>query len=93
MNSLQDDYYRYDAKAHTLAGHRTGNSFRLGDVVKVEIARVDVDRRALDFRLVKRVGKAPPRAAPVATNPPTKKNPAGRKQRPGRAERQSKRKK
>jgi len=50
--SLTDDYYRYDRAAHTLTGHRKGNSFRLGDVLRVAVSRVDLQRRELDFRLV-----------------------------------------
>jgi len=49
--SLTDDYYHYDQATHTLAGHRSGNVFRLGDLVRVVVARVDMDRRELDFRL------------------------------------------
>ncbi len=55
VSALADDYYRYDRASHTLAGHRAGNVFRLGDAIRVAVARVDVDRRELDFRLVKRV--------------------------------------
>ncbi len=59
VSSLQDDYYRYDRASHTLAGNRSGNSFRLGDPVRVTVARVDVDRRELDFRIVGRGEAAP----------------------------------
>ncbi len=52
VNSLSDDYYTYDRKSHTLTGRREGNTYRLGDVLEVKVARVDVDRRELDFRLV-----------------------------------------
>jgi ribonuclease R len=68
VSSLQDDYYRYDRAAHTLSGNRSGNQFRLGDNVHVAVARVDVDRRELDFRLVSRGKSAEPRA-----HKPTKK--------------------
>ena len=51
ISALDDDFYEYEAASHTLTGHRLGNSFRLGDLVQVEIAHVDVDRRQLDFRL------------------------------------------
>lgn len=54
VTSLADDYYRYDRRSHSLTGHRSGNVFRLGDFVRVRVARVDVDRRELDFRLVGR---------------------------------------
>lgn len=49
--SLVDDYYWFDEIGHTLEGKRTKRRFRLGDRVRVEVARVDVQRRMLDFRL------------------------------------------
>jgi ribonuclease R len=58
VETLSDDYYRYDKQAHTLSGHREGNTYRLGDVLLVEIAHVDVGRRELDFRLVQRLASA-----------------------------------
>lgn len=57
VTSLQDDYYRYDKTTHSLTGYRKDNAYRLGDVVRVAVARVDVDRRELDFRVVARGGK------------------------------------
>jgi ribonuclease R len=51
ISSLVDDYYWYDELSHTLEGKRTKRRFRLGDRVRVEVARVDVQRRMLDFRL------------------------------------------
>jgi ribonuclease R len=62
ISSLTDDQYRFDRSSHTLSGHRSGNTYRLGDVVRVSVFRVDVDRRELDFRLVARHRRA---AAPV----------------------------
>ena len=38
VTTLADDYYRFERASHTLTGNRTGNSFRLGDLVKVEVA-------------------------------------------------------
>jgi ribonuclease R len=52
LESLPDDFYRFDRAAHTLSGRRPGCSFRLGDRVRVAVARVDIDRRELDFRLI-----------------------------------------
>ncbi len=66
VSSLQDDFYRYDRATHTLSGNRSGNSFRLGDALTVAVARVDVDRRELDFRVVVR-GKASPRKGRIGT--------------------------
>jgi len=51
VESLSDAYSRYDRAAHTLVGHRSGNAYRLGDVLRVAVSRVDLERRELDFRL------------------------------------------
>jgi ribonuclease R len=51
ISSLVDDYYWFDEAGHTLEGKRTRRRFRLGDRVRIEVARVDVQRRMLDFRL------------------------------------------
>ncbi|HEV3146054.1 MAG TPA: ribonuclease R [Gemmataceae bacterium] len=56
ISSLVDDYYYFDELSHTLHGRRTKRRYRLGDRVTVQVARVDVYRRQLDFRVVK-VGK------------------------------------
>ena len=51
ISSLVDDYYQFDEAGHALEGKRSRRRFRLGDRVRVEVARVDVARRMLDFRL------------------------------------------
>jgi ribonuclease R len=51
ISSLVDDYYWFDEASHTLEGKRTKRRFRLGDRVRVEVARVDIQRRMLDLRL------------------------------------------
>jgi ribonuclease R len=66
ITSLEDDFYGYDRGAHTLTGRRAGNIYRLGDLIRVTVYRVDLERRELDFRLVrklKRDGEAPARKA------------------------------
>jgi ribonuclease R len=52
LDALPDDSYRYDRASHTLSGRRAGQSYRLGDRVRVAVDRVDLDRRELNFRLV-----------------------------------------
>jgi ribonuclease R len=52
--SLRDDNYRFDRSTHTLEGFQEGNRYRLGDLLRVAVARVDLERRELDFRLVER---------------------------------------
>jgi ribonuclease R len=99
ISSLTDDYYRYDRAGHIIAGHRSGNSYRLGDTVRVAVAAVDVDTRELDFRLVARTGqskkprvKRPTKSRGKRVAKPEKPT-GGRKKkgRPGKNERQQKR--
>src|SRR5262249_50283173 len=61
ISTLTDDYYYYDEAAHTLAGRRTGRTYRLGDKVRVKVVRVDAQRRQLDFRVVGQRGRGPGR--------------------------------
>ncbi|MGI9428709.1 MAG: ribonuclease R [Bythopirellula sp.] len=56
ITSLSDDYYKFDKAGHVIKGFRSGNTYRLGDQVKVAVASVDVERRELDFRLVGKHG-------------------------------------
>lgn len=51
ISALPDDYYQFDPVKHALIGERTGRSFRLGDPVKILVARVDLDQQQIDFVL------------------------------------------
>jgi ribonuclease R len=53
MTSLHDDYYHYQEKQYCLMGERTHKIYRIGDKVRVRLDRVDVERRHIDFGLVK----------------------------------------
>jgi ribonuclease R len=55
ITSLADDYYKYDRTGHVVRGFRSGNTYRLGDPVRVAVAAVDVERRELDFRLLEKL--------------------------------------
>jgi ribonuclease R len=70
VDSLGDDYYYYDRATHSLTGQRTGNCYRLGDLLRVEVAAVDLPRREMDFRLVERTGKRPSGKPPRASYKP-----------------------
>ncbi len=52
VRDLADDYYDLDEKNYCLIGRRHGNKYMLGDEVKVQVARADLDRKQLDFMLV-----------------------------------------
>jgi len=51
VSSMTDDYYRFDEKAHQLRGENTRRVYRLGDKVEVQVVRVDLERRQIDFAL------------------------------------------
>lgn len=51
VRDLADDYYDFDEKNYCLVGRKNNIRFRLGDNVKVRVARADVDKRQLDFVL------------------------------------------
>ena len=55
IDTLPRDTYHYDGQTQTLTGHREDNSFRLGDLLRVEITTVDLERRELDYTLLKRL--------------------------------------
>jgi len=62
IEGLNDDFYRFERNAKILIGQRTGNTFRIGDRVLVEVVRADADTRQIDFRLVKRLRTDKPTA-------------------------------
>jgi ribonuclease R len=86
VSSMTDDYYLFGEKTHTLKGESTGKVYRLGDKVEVQVARVDLERRQIDFALrdvVKRAasgrGQAARRRVPAAGG---RARGAGRSRRP-----------
>ena len=52
VTQLPNDYYHFDPVSHTLTGERRRQVLRLADAVTVEVIRVDLDEREIDFKLV-----------------------------------------
>ena len=52
VSSMADDYYRFLERQHALRGEHTHKVYRLGDRVRVQVARVDLERRQIDLGLV-----------------------------------------
>ncbi len=52
VSSMNDDYYHFDEKAHRLKGENTARTYRLGDRIEIQVVRVDLDQRKIDFALV-----------------------------------------
>jgi ribonuclease R len=87
ISTMADDYYRFVEAAHLLRGENTHKVYRLGDKVKVQVIRVNMDMRQVDLGLADilervREGERGPRRSKAA--PKFEKK---RKQRPGRSER------
>jgi len=105
VSSMADDYYRYLERGHTLRGENTHRVYRLGDHVRVQVLRVDQERRQIDLGLVEileRVrasavgasrGARRSKAAPKAEGRGRPRATPGRRSssRPGRRERQERR--
>ena len=52
VRDLDDDFYELDEKNFCLIGRAHHNKYTLGDRVKVQVARADLDRKQLDFALI-----------------------------------------
>ncbi|MBE0338695.1 ribonuclease R [Paenibacillus sp. 23TSA30-6] len=52
LSALTDDYYHFDEQHMALIGERTSKVFRIGDEVKVRVARVNMEDYTIDFELV-----------------------------------------
>jgi ribonuclease R len=52
LSSLADDEYDYYEKEYVIKGRRRGNKFRLGDNVRVKVARINAFRSEIDFELI-----------------------------------------
>jgi ribonuclease R len=52
VSDMPDDYYIYDEKSLLLKGRRTKKMFRLGDRVRVQVVKVNRERREIDFKIL-----------------------------------------
>ncbi len=53
LRDLEGDYYEFDEKNYCLKGRRYHHQYNLGDSVKVQVARADLYRKQLDFKLIR----------------------------------------
>ena len=57
VTALKRDYYQFDPIRHRLVGELTKRSYQLGDRLLVQVSRVDMDDRKVDFDLVSNLGE------------------------------------
>ncbi|MDH3371959.1 MAG: ribonuclease R [Gammaproteobacteria bacterium] len=50
VTSLSNDYYHYESATQQLVGERSGKKYRLGEAMRVQVQRVDMESRRIDFR-------------------------------------------
>lgn len=60
ITSLDKDYYQYDEVRQCLIGEATGQQFRLGDTVSVQVVAVNLDDRKIDLIIDPKTLKAGP---------------------------------
>lgn len=52
LRDMRDDSYYFDEDNYRIMGRRTGNSFTLGDKVRILVKKADLVKKQLDFSLV-----------------------------------------
>jgi ribonuclease R len=56
---LGNDYFNFDKARHEMVGERTGVKYRLGDRLRVQVSRVDLETTRIDFVLADSSGVKP----------------------------------
>ncbi len=79
VSTLPRDYYNYVEKQHSLVGEHSREVFRIGDKVRVKVANVSLEKKQIDFVLV----KASPAAAKSVENEEYPRVPVKGKRPPG----------
>jgi ribonuclease R len=89
ISSMADDYYRFLETSHSLHGETTRKAYRLGDRVRVQVVRVDLERRQIDLGLVEILDalREDERARGPKRSQARPKTEQPRKARPGKRER------
>ena len=52
IRDIKSDYYIFDEKQYAIVGQSTKNIYQLGDKVKVQVKKTDLERKHLDFNLI-----------------------------------------
>ena len=53
LRDLGSDFYSFNQKTYSIIGERTKTKFTLGDPIKFKVTGADLDRKTLDYALVK----------------------------------------
>jgi ribonuclease R len=78
ISELGGDYYRFDEMRQELRGERTGVRYAIGTRMQVQVSRVDLDARRIDFCLVQEESKEGKEGKDLAAAPPPPQRGPGR---------------
>ena len=53
LRDLTDDRYIFNEKMYAVIGEKTGKKYSLGDIIKVKVISADMEKKSLDYALVK----------------------------------------
>jgi ribonuclease R len=100
VSTMADDYYRFVERAHILRGENTKKVYRLGDKIRVQVVRVDMERRQIDLGIVEILdavreseSRRGPRRSQAKPKYPGRPSEPGHAAAPGSRPRQTKRRK
>ena len=95
ISTMADDYYRFVEKQHVLHGESRGRTYRLGDRVRVQVLRVDLEQRQVSLGIVEildAVRESESRRGPRRSRARPKQEGRRAKGRPGKRERKARKK-
>lgn len=72
VSQLGDDFFVFDQSSQSLVGQNRGQTFSLGDEVRIKVAGVNLEERKIDFELIQQLshaGRAIRSKAPRVTKP------------------------
>ncbi len=52
ITALKNDYYHFDPIRYQLKGERTNTIYKIGDPLQIRVARVDLEKKQIDFEIV-----------------------------------------
>ncbi|WP_205669745.1 ribonuclease R [Acinetobacter sp. SWAC5] len=58
VSQLGDDFFVFDQSSQSLVGQNRGQSFSLGDEVRIKVAGVNLEERKIDFELIQQLSHA-----------------------------------
>lgn len=94
VSELGGEYFQYNEAAHELRGERTGRRFRLTESIDVQVSRVDLEARRIEFRMIPSLmatarrldADAAERSDSSVVNPAATRGRAGRKAAPAKSD-------